>query len=180
MCKNIVKEIRSKAELSSEKFGLALGLSKSVTSQWETGRAKPSIRTAEKIVDVFGSVAPQECEELLNVIGNQPAKATQSERIGEAPRNTYEIQYQDIKPDAVMTAEGTTVVIHDYAKTARGNGIVLAAIMVSPHEKKYFRLSMIRKDKLGRKFIVKAGKRFYFQDALYILPELYQTLLEES
>ena len=26
----------------------------------------------------------------------------------------------------------------------------------------------------------KAGKRFYFQDALYILPELYQTLLEES
>lgn len=100
MCKNIVKEIRSKAELSSEKFGLALGLSKSVTSQWETGRANPSIRTAEKIVDVFGSVAPQECEELLNIIENQPAKAAKGERIGEAPRNTYEIQYQDVKPDA--------------------------------------------------------------------------------
>ena len=50
---NILK-LRHQHNMSQEKFGQSIGVSKGCVNAYESGRAEPSLKTIKRIVDVYG------------------------------------------------------------------------------------------------------------------------------
>ena len=50
---NILK-LRHQHNMSQEKFGKSIGVSKGCVNSYESGRAEPSLKTIKRIVDVYG------------------------------------------------------------------------------------------------------------------------------
>lgn len=179
----LVQIIRIKANLSSYDFSERIGLSRSAAYQWETERASLSKESADVICSMFAEVAPDECEELSVLFTSANVKIVKRRPRGKRGVNaepTTKVEsnrerYTNTKPLCCISVGVNDVGIYDYALSADGCGHVLAAFIDPPDDICWFKWARV-KIAGDRKYITKAGLRFYFDEAEYCNSELNDTM----